>query len=171
MVITAPSGEELDPVSAAFMEQTDVTFTAPETGVYRITADPGGNQLRVTTSSHPINLTSDGGPIRLIHGGGDYYFWVPAGVSEFAIRVCGEGTGEAIRALLINQAGELVAEVDNNIQTYQFEVTLEKPSEGEVWTLRLAKPTQITWEDHYVDLRAVPPILAPSRESLLVPVE
>ncbi len=171
VVITAPSGEELDRVSAAFMEQTDVTFTASETGVYRITADPGGNQLRITTSSHPLDLTSDDGPIRLIHGGGDYYFWVPAGVTEFAVRVGGEGTGEAIRAMLINPAGDVVDEVDNNIQTHQFEVALDQPSKGEAWTLRLGKPTQIAWEDHYVDLRGVPPVVAPSPEALLVPVQ
>ncbi len=170
VVITAPSGEEAHRASAPFKEQTEVSFTAPETGVYRITADPAQNRLRVTTSSHPINLTVEGGVMRLIGAGGDYSFWVPAGTTEFGVRVGGEGTGEAIRAMLINPAGEVVDEVDNNIQTRQFEVTLDKPSEGEVWTLRLAKPTEMSWEDHYVDLRGVPPILAPSREALLVPV-
>jgi hypothetical protein len=171
VVITAPSGEEAHRAEAPFKEQTVVAFTAPETGVYRIVADPGGNRLRITDCTNPLNLNGEGGTIRLISAAGDYYFWAPAGTTEFAVRVAGEGIGEAIRAMLINPEGEVVDEVDNTAAAYQFEVEQPADTPGQVWIIRLAKPTASTWEDHYLDLRGVPPIVAPSREALLVPVE
>ena len=148
-----------------------MAFTAPETGVYRVVADPGGNRLRITDCTNPLNLNGEGGAIRLISAPGDYYFWVPAGTTEFAVRVAGEGTGEHIRALLIDPDGKIVDEVDNTAATYQFEIEQSAGTPGQVWIIRLAKPTATLWEDHYLDLRGVPPVVAPSREALLVPVK
>ncbi len=165
VVITGPSGEEVHRAEAPFKELTEVAFTAPETGVYRIVADPGGNRLRITDCTNPLNLNGEGGAMRLISAAGDYYFWVPAATTEFAVRVAGEGTGEHIRAMLINPDGEIVDEVDNTASAYQFEIEQPADTPGQVWIIRLAKPTAAAWEDHYLDLRGVPPIVAPSREA------
>jgi hypothetical protein len=54
-------------------------------------------------------------------------------------------------------------------QMRQFEVTLSKPSLGESWSLRLARPKHLVMEDHFVDLRGVPPLLAVTRDALLKP--
>jgi hypothetical protein len=35
--------------------------------------------------------------------------------------------------------------------------------------LQIRKPSDATWEDHFVDLRGVPPLLAPAGAPLLVP--
>ena len=66
------------------------------------------NRLRIKDTTHRINLDGEGGAVRLIHGSGAYYFWVPEGTTEFAVRVCGEGAGEAIAADLINPDGAVV---------------------------------------------------------------
>ena len=171
VVITAPSGKQAHRTKAPFKKQTAVVFTALETGVYRIVADPGANRLRITECTNPLNLNGEGGAIRLISAAGDYYFWVPAGTTEFAVRVAGEGTGEHIRAMLISPDGKIVDEVDNTAATYQFEIEQPADTPGRVWVIRLAKPTAAAWEDHYLDLRGVPPVVAPSREALLAPVE
>ncbi len=171
VVITGPSGEEVHRAEAAFKEESEVSFTAPETGVYSLLVNPTRNRLRITQTTHRLNLNGEGGSVRLIHGGGDYHFWVPEGTTEFAVRVCGEGAGEAIRAMLISPDGEIVEEVDNTAAAYQFEVEQPADTLGRVWVVRIAKPTAMPWEDHYIDLRGVPPILAPSREALLVPVQ
>ena len=165
--ITGPSGGRVKQASIPFQRESEVSFAAPETGVYRITADPGGNTIRVVSSSHPINLDVENGPVRLVSSAGDYFFRVPSGAREFGVRVSGEGTGEAVRAALIDPSGEVVQEVDNTVQTHQFEVALPTPSKGETWTLRIAKPSSMAWEDHSVDLRGIPPLLAPSVDSLL----
>jgi len=80
-----------------------------------------------------------------------------------------KSVGEAVKATVLDPNGKVVQEVDNAAQTHQFEVKLAKPSAGEAWCLRLEKPSQLAMEDHYVDLRVVPPFLAPSKEALLVP--
>jgi len=116
-----------------------------------------------------VNLLGEGRRIDLIHAPGDYVFWVPAGTTEFAVHVAGEGSGEAIRAALIDPEGKAVQDADNVVAMHPLEVELPEPSPGAAWTLRLAKPSVQSWEDHSVDLRGIPPLLAPVREALLVP--
>lgn len=169
VVITAPSGAEAHRARAAFQEKTEVTFTAPETGVYRMSANPGRNRMAITSTTHRINLNGEKEAVHLMHGAGDYWFWVPQGTTEFGVRVAGEGSGEGIAAQLINPAGEVVDQVDNIAGAYQFEVQQPADTPGQAWLLRLSRPSGMTWEDHYVDLRGLPPVLAPSREALLVP--
>lgn len=172
ITVTAADGTAVAKAEAPFQQDSTVAFRAPATGVYRVTVEPKQNRLTLRTSTHPLCLVQEGSaPIRLIHSAGEYFFWVPKGTREFGIRVSGEGVGEAIRAQLVNPQGQVIQEVDNTAQTHQFEVTLPAPSAGEAWSLRLAKPSAMTWEDHYVDLRGVLPLLAPSREALLVPAE
>jgi hypothetical protein len=171
VILTAPSGAVAHRSSAAFQEKTEVSFTAPETGAYRLLANPTRNRLRITRTTHRVNLNGEGGSVRLIHGGGDYYFWVPAGTTEYAVRVCGEGAGEGIAAKLINFAGEVVEEVDNTAALHQFHVEQSADTPGHVWVVRITRPSAMAWEDHTIDLRGVPPVLAPSRDALLVPVE
>jgi hypothetical protein len=171
ITVTGPTGESVATAEAPFQQQSTVSFKAPVTGVYRITAEPKQNRLSFKSSTHPLSLLEDKAPIRLIHSAGEYFFWVPKGATTFGIRVAGESVGEAIGAKLVDATGKVVQEVDNAVQTHQFEVDLPAPSAGEIWSLRLAKPTASTWEDHYVTLRGVLPLLAPSREAVLIPAE
>ena len=170
VVVKGPAGAEVKRAEAVFNEESEVAFTAPETGLYRITADPGRNHVLVSGTSHLMNVAGEEDAINLYISPGEYYFWVPAGTKEFGIRVFGEGIGEAVKAALQDPAGKVVEEVDNAAQTHQFEVTLPAPSKGEAWCLRLARPSKAAMEDHFVDLRGVPPFLAPTKEALLRPV-
>ncbi|MEA3365042.1 MAG: right-handed parallel beta-helix repeat-containing protein, partial [Candidatus Hydrogenedentes bacterium] len=142
VVIEGPSGEQVHSAKALFEAETEIAFTAPETGVYRITADPGKNRIALTRSSHPVNLLGEGGRIGLIHAAGDYVFWVPAGTAEFGVRVAGEGSGEAIRAMLLDPEGHVVEEADNVVSMHQFTVEHAESNAGAAWTVRLAKPTE-----------------------------
>jgi len=171
VVITAPSGKEVQRSEAPFKKQTAVAFTALETGVHRIVADPGANRLRISECTVPLNLNGEGRAIGLISAAGDYYFWVPAGTTEFAVHVAGQGDGERIRAMLINPDGKIVDKVDNTAALHQFEIEQPAATPGRAWIIRVAKPTATAWEDHFLDLRGVPPLVAPSREALLTPVE
>ncbi len=169
--VTGPSGEQVCSASLPYMVDAELTFTAPEAGLYRIDGAPGANLLYIAASSHPVNLNGEAGPIRLIASPGDYYFWVPAGTREFAVRVSGEGDGEGVRAALVGPDGDTVDQVDNSAWTHQFEVDLPRGTQGQAWLLRLARPTVMPMDDHHVDLRGVPPLLAPSREALIVPTQ
>ncbi len=167
--VTAPSGEVAVSAEAPFKESAEVSFEAPRTGVYRVTADAGRNRFRITDCTVPIAVDARGGPVNLIHSPGRFRFWVPPGTEQFGVRIAGAGLREAIRAELINPNGKVVETVDNRFQLYQFEVTLPEASTGEAWTLQLARPSDTTWEDHYVALRGVPPLFAPEGVPLLVP--
>jgi hypothetical protein len=171
IIIKGPSGNEVKRVEAAFTQETEVAFTAPESGVYRIAADPGANYIQIPVSSHALNVSGDDQPIHLIGSAGEVFFWVPAGTTEFGVRVCGEGLGEAVKAALVDPTGKVVEEKDNVAQTYQFVATLPQASKGEAWSLRMAKPTALAMEDHYVDLRGIPPLVAGSRDALLMPAK
>ncbi|MCY2995138.1 MAG: hypothetical protein NTY19_45850 [Planctomycetota bacterium] len=50
-------------------------------------------------------------------------------------------------------------------------ITLPTASQGETWSLKLSKATNIFLEDHCVDLLGIPPWLAASPEAVLVPVK
>ncbi|MFW6438042.1 MAG: hypothetical protein ACOCZ7_03415, partial [Armatimonadota bacterium] len=167
--VIAPSGEVAHETTAPFKEETTVNFVAPETGVYSMKLAAGGNRFQVRAITNPIVIDASAGPVNFVHQEKDLSFYVPEGTEEFGVRVWGQGTGEAIAATLLTPTGEVFDEVDNQFQLHQFHVELDAPSEGEIWTLQIRKPSAITWEDHFVDLRGVPPILAPAGGTLLVP--
>ena len=169
VTVFAPSGEEAAVGQIPFQEHGDVSFTALETGLYEVRAEPGGNRLSFTGSTHPLNLSTDGAPLRMIYGGGELYLWVPEGTEEFGIVATGEGAGEAIKVELFNAEGVLVQEEDNVAAAVLLHGVLDEPSQGEAWRLVISRPTDLYFEDHSVSVRGVPPLLAPSPEALLMP--
>ncbi len=169
-IVTGPGGEEVYRGEVDFQAEAEMSFVAPEEGTYTLEGNAGGNRFGVVACSHPIGIIGEHGTIHLIRSACALQVYVPAGVTEFAVRVSGEGRGEGIRATLLDPAGEVFGERDNQVGTHQFEVTLDQPSEGQVWTLRLDAPSAVAWEDHYVDIRGVPPILTPVGVAPLKPV-
>ena len=59
--------------------------------------------------------------------------------------------------------------LDNLAQVYVLSATLAQPSTGEIWSLKLAKPSAVAMEDFHVTPLGVPPFLAPSKEAMLKP--
>ena len=167
--VIAPSGEVACETVAPFKEETTLNFVAPETGVYSMSLAAGGNRFQVRAITNPIVIDASGGPVNFVGQEKDLIFYVPEGTEEFGVRVWGQGTGEAVAARLLTPTGDVFDEVDNQFQLHQFHVQLDEPSQGEIWTLQIRKPSAIAWEDHFVDLRGVPPILAPAGATLLVP--
>ena len=167
--VLGPSGSEAHRATTPFKEEADITFTAPETGLYRVTANAGSNWLSIVSSTHPVSIIGEHDAMRLIYTTGDFYFWVPAGTEEFGVRVAGDGTAELVRAALYDPAGNLVEDVDNIAAVHQFEVRQSATTEGAAWMLRLSTPSSGVLEDKKVDLRGIPPLLGPAPEALLRP--
>ncbi|MGI5820010.1 MAG: hypothetical protein ACOX9R_18145 [Armatimonadota bacterium] len=167
--VIAPSGAVAHEATAPFLQATAIRFVAPETGVYTMSLNAGRNSFQVRDPSHPLNVSGAAEPLNFLHQNKDLIFWVPEGTREFGVRVYGAGPAEAVAATLINSEGEVVGAVDNQFELHQFEVELDPPGRGEVWTLQIRKPSDMTWEDHCVDLRGIPPLLAPAGAPLLVP--
>lgn len=171
VTVTSAGGEEVYEVTAPFQERTKIAFTAPETGLYRVTFNPGTNRCQLADASNPMAAVIGEHALKLILSAGRLAFWVPPGTEVFGVRVAGQGAGEAIKATLIDPSGEVFGSVDNQFSMYQFEVRGEQASAGGEWTLVLGAPSNTTWEDHSVDLRGVPPLLVPSGAPLLVPAQ
>jgi hypothetical protein len=169
LTVAGPSGGTIHRATLPFDEETEVRFQAPESGLYRLAADPGLNFLQIAASSHPLCFNAEDGPIHFLATRGEFFFWVPEGTKQFGVRVCGEGVAEGVKATLVNPQGHVVEEQDDVAPMRQFEVTLPSTSPGAIWSLRLARPKHLVMEDHFVDLRGIPPLLAVSREALLKP--
>ena len=168
--VTAPSGAAAANVSAAFQQDTAVEFTAAETGVYGIALDSGANTAQIVKATNPSCLIAGKEPMHLLSTQGDLFFWVPGATKEFALKLFGEGSGEGVHAALYDGSDALVEDKDDITQPHQFVVTRTPTPEGETWRLHVQKPTSMAMEDYYVQLQGVPPVLAPTRESLLAPV-
>ena len=169
--VMAPSGKVIPVDSVPFKQSANCEFTAPETGVYRISCDPGANFVTVDQSTHPLCLTSDGSPIRLMAATGDFYFHVPAGIEKWAVGVFGGGAGERVSATLYDSTGKQVwSEKDINTPKLYTE-THKTSAAGETWRLVLDRPSTGGFEDHYVLLVGIPSVLALTPGELLVPAE
>jgi hypothetical protein len=165
--IISPSGSQIHQERLPFQGESDVHFRVPASGLYRLTADVGLNCLQIVSASHAVYLDGEAGPIHLMSSPGEFFFWVPAGTRRFGVRVFGEGLGEGVKASLIDPRGQVVEQGDDIAQLRQFEVNCPDGCAGEVWSVRLARPSRLCLEDHYIDLRGVPPLLAASRDAVL----
>ena len=162
------AGKQLARFEIPFQQETEASFKAPSTGLYRLSALCSPNYIHLTASSHPVNLSAENTPIHFFSQSGTFYFYVPANTSEFAVKAFGQGLGEGVKAALYKPSGELFGEQDNIAQAYQFEVASPQPK-GEIWSLKLSRASKVFLEDNYVDLFNIPPLLAPSPEAVLAP--
>lgn len=167
--VTSPSGAEVLAKPAAFKQDTSFEFVAPEAGIYHVSWDSRSNAAQVVQTTHPICLVTEGEPMHFIGTTGDVFFYVPAAVTEFGVKVFGEGSGEGVRAALYDPDDRLVADKDDITEPHQFVVTREPTDQGQIWRLHLAKPSRLFLEDFYLQLQGVPSVLAPTRSSLLAP--
>jgi hypothetical protein len=142
-----------------------------ETGAYKIVCEPGGSTVRVSSTSHRLCTYSEDAIMHFFRASGEFFFWVPSGIREFAVKVTGANLGERLKAALHDSSGTLVEEKDNIAQPHVFVVKRDDVSEGEIWSLRVSKPSEGVLEDYYVELLGVPPLVSYSREALLRPAE
>ncbi len=169
VIITDTHNKEIFRAKAPFKKQTKITFQAPKTGFYYITIRPSQNAIRIINCTNPINLIC---PANLIQSAGTFYFFIPPNVKKCAVRVGGgDNAFENIRAELINPNGKIVDSIDNISAAYQFDINLNKQHTGQIWKLKLSKPKNSAWEDHFVNIFGIPPILAPSQQAIFIPTK
>lgn len=166
-----PSGKLTKLKQAAGGEQSAYEFTAAETGAHKIICEAGQFTSTVNSASHRVCLYSQSAAFHLLGTTGRYFFWVPSGAKEFAVKVSGGGGSEGVKAALLDPAGNLVEEKDTITQAHQFIAKPEKAAEGEIWSLRLDKPGAGVLEDFHVQLQGIPPLFSHAKECLLKPVK
>jgi hypothetical protein len=167
VVVLTPSGKTLRPGDVPFMGESEVSFAAPETGVYRLPLRCGANRMAVTGVSHPVAVSGESGAISFIGPAGDLYFLVPAGTRSFGVFIYGQGDAEAIKATVFDPTGKQVWQKDNIALPQMCAPEQAPPTEDQIWRLQLSKPTGTICEDNCVDLRGIPPFLARDPRALL----
>jgi hypothetical protein len=165
--LISPSGKLTKLPDARGAQETAYDFTATERGAYKIVCAPQNWTASVDSATTRVCLYSQSSVFHFLGTTGRYFFWVPSGTKEFAIKVSGEGSAECVTAALLDPAGNAVEEKDNIAQAHQFVATPRDTAHGEIWSVRLDKPTTGVLEDFYVQLQGIPPLLSPTREDLL----
>ena len=169
--LISPSGKLTKLRNAQGSEETAYEFQAVETGAHKIVCEPQGWTATVNSATHRVCLYSQSSSIHFLGTTGQYFFWVPPGTKEFAIKVSGENAAECVKVALFDSAGNKVEEKDNIAQAHQFVAKPKDASQGEIWSLRLDKPTTGVLEDFHVQLQGIPPVLSHTKESLLKPAK
>ena len=165
------SGELIHEQDIAFQSEAEVQFTAPETGTYTIAFSTGPNAAQITRSSHGLCISSEDAPIHFFVTTGELYFYVPKGTKEFGVKVFGDNSSEAVKATLINASGNEIETKDQITQPYIFIVNREDTDHGEVWKLKMEKPSGVSIEDYHIQLLGIPPLVSCFKKALLMPVE
>jgi hypothetical protein len=167
--VVDPSGTVVKRFSVEFLQEAEAEFTAAQTGVYRVECQAGSHTIRMASSSHAALLAADSGPIHLLNTTGEFYFLVPAGVSQFAVRCWGSGDLERVSATVVDPTGAQVWKQDDISTAQSHQVQRQDSARDEVWRLGLSRPKIGVLEDHYVELRGIPTLLGFCPDGLLAP--
>lgn len=172
--IISPSGKltKLDDSPGAGVTHYD--FATSESGTFTIVCEARNWTVTVNSPLHRSCLYSQSSAFHLLGTVGEFFFWVPSGIEEFAVKVSGGGGTEQVKAAIINAKGETIEEVDNISQAHQFVVSAiaqsnDKSELGQIWSIRLNRPSTGVMEDFQVQLQGIPAVLAHTREDLLKP--
>jgi hypothetical protein len=134
-----------------------------------VECDAGAHTVRVASSSHAALIAADSGPIHLLNTAGEFYFLVPAGVKECAVRFWGSGDLERVSALIADPAGREVWKQADISSAQSYQIQRQDPGRDEVWRFGLSRPGLGVLEDHYVELRGIPTVIGFRPDGLLAP--
>ncbi|MBN2309953.1 MAG: right-handed parallel beta-helix repeat-containing protein [Candidatus Hydrogenedentes bacterium] len=167
--ITAPSGKKFPLADVEGAEPVSYSFKAEGSGAHTIVCQAGGHTARVGSTTHRLCAYSETSLFHFLGTTGEFFLYIPPGVSEFAVKVAGASAGERVKASLHDPAGTLVDEQDNIAKARQFVGERTDATQGAVWSLRLSRPAVGVLEDFHVQIQGVPPLLGPCPEALFRP--
>jgi hypothetical protein len=169
--LVSPSGKVMKLADAKGGQKNTYEFKADERGAYKIVSNPKNSIAFVDSAAGRVSLYSKNSPFHFFRTTGQYFFWVPPGSGDFAVKISGDSSSEAVKATLLDPAGQPVEVKDNISQWHQFVALPKNTTQGEIWSLQFEKPSSGALEDFYVDLQGIPPLLSPTREGLLKPLK
>jgi hypothetical protein len=169
--IVSPSGQQVKRLAVEFLQEAQAEFTVGETGIYRVECQSGSHTVRMASSSHAPLIAGQSGPVHLLNTSGEFFFLVPAGVQECAVRFWGEGDLERVSAAVFDPSGAQVWKQDDISAAQSCRIQRQDSARDEVWRLTLSRPKVGVLEDHYVELRGIPTLLGFRPDGLLVPAK
>lgn len=166
-LVTGPDAKvKTYPLALSFQKDSEVSFKAELTGIYRVAITVGPHAIMLTRHNVPA-VAQDGAFLKLVYCAGDFWFDVPVGTKEFGLRIVGQGA-EKVTATLVTPTGNPCWRCEN-IEAMEAFITEEgtEPMPGR-WNIRFEKPTQGVLEDFVVGLFGIPPYLRTSPDMILI---
>lgn len=149
----SPSGKKLGTYIIPYNNtSTPITFTAEETGLYRLTRTQKFSQRMQISSENPGNGFLIENSMDFLPQNGKLYFEVPAGVKEFNI---GVSTDSTANVALVDPRGETVQKVKEVGRLHLFSGTRPDASLSEVWSLDVSDAVWSVVVHFYGDLSPV----------------
>jgi hypothetical protein len=139
-----------------------ITFTAAETGLYRVARTQDFSQYLDITSANPGNGLLAEGTIEFLPLAGKLYFQVPAGVKDFTIGVATDSTADVA---LVNPDGKEIDRQNNLDSMHLFSATRSDASKSEIWCIDVSKPVWAVMVNMYAPLI---PVVSTNPATLLV---
>ncbi len=156
-VILSPSREIFAEGRVPVRSTEEVSFHAPETGVYAVACRMGNNAV-IVNSKGRLSILQEG-MVRFTGTKAELYFYVPPGEKNFEVEVvCRE-------AVLLDGRGGAVEKFAAETGTggHKFEVYRENADKGEVWSIEMGVPRSLAVS------KEIPPVFSLHRDTLLVP--
>lgn len=132
-----PKGEKVKTYTVPYDNKPfPITFTAAETGIYRVVRTQDFSQRINVTSNNPGNGLLVDKSLQFLPISGRLYFQVPAGVKNFTI---GVATDSSADVALLDPSGKEV-ERHNKVGTTQlFTGSRADASQSEIWSIDVSK--------------------------------
>jgi hypothetical protein len=157
-----PSGKKIETYTIPLTNKPfPITFTAGETGLYRVARDTSFSQRVDITSANPGNGLLVNKQIAFLPLEGRLYFQVPAGVKTFSI---GVSTATSADVALLNPEGKEVQRHDNLKSMDLFSATRTDESKSEIWSISVANAVWVVYVHMYAPLV---PVVSTNPETLL----
>ncbi len=162
-MVTDPSGKTRKyKLACSFRENSVVSFKAEKSGLYEINISVGPHSISLIDYNVPTVATGKG-ILSLVSCTGDFWFDVPKGTKEFAVRIVGQGA-EKVKVTLFDPSGKERWSKDNIDRLEAWFTEEGKTPESGLWRIRFARPTEGVLEDFIVGLRGVPSALLTAPE-------
>jgi hypothetical protein len=128
-----PNGKKLKTYTIPYDNKPfPITFTAEETGIYRVVRTQNFSQRINVISNNPGNGLLVDKSLQFLPISGRLYFQVPAGVKNFTIGVATDSTADVA---LLNPSGKEVERHDKLGSTQLFTGSRADASKSEIWSI------------------------------------
>ena len=135
-----PSGKKVQTYTIPYDNKPfPITFTATETGLYRVVRTQVFSQRMNVTSANPGNGLLADKTLQFLPISGRLYFQVPAGVKKFTIGVSTDSTADVA---LLDASGKEVERHDKVSTTQLFTGNRADASKSEIWSISV---TNAVW--------------------------
>lgn len=161
MVVKDSADQETKSValSGKFDAIEEVRFMPSKSGFYRLSVAVDGNAFALLEANVPVALDTSVRSVNLINSPGPLYAVLPQGTGTFAFGLRGQGSGERVKATVIDPNGREVWTHASIAEMERYTAANGEGAAGGIWQVKFATPTEGVFEDFSVELLGAPAYL------------